>query len=842
MRYAETPWFSIRITVGALAGLLWLASAQAIEPSCTAPGFDSGVAAGQASYAGRVLFIKGGANAQLPGAGVRALAKDSPVCQGDTLVSGDGALVQLQMADGGKLVLREKTRMNIDTFANPSAKDGSERFAVTLIVGGLRAITGLIGRIHKDNYSIQTSTAVIGIRGTDHEVFFVPTAALPPERAAEAGTYNRVFSGATFLRTVQGQVVLGPRQVGFAPLTGASPFLLKALPNFLGALPTEIHGALRLQKEMQAAAEAAPKGSPDDATANGTASAVAQADVTAPAAGDSSDPGQPPAATTPDALQAVSEPPSDGTGTADDITTPVDVMIGNLKVDLTASSDQTMPAPAGSAYVGAHAANANGGNAVGSAISDDQNLTIHLESSTGLPVVVVNGPGGFNYQARRANIVDFGLATVDGAAAMWGLYDGGVVVDPASSAEQPLGFHHFAFAPGGATSPQVIASLSGNARFNNIVGYTQPTNESGLAGGKLLSCDVSVDLGAKPGVTGYAVNLVDALMREWEGGFTGFLSLNEFQGGKLPLTVRCGGTGCGSGSGNGSAAGVLIGDNAKGLITAYSLGTTTGQASTGTAVLSHESAIVTLPEPANSAYVGAHVDSGAAGITVTTGGLVTNYQNAGVQSDARTGLPVAVFDGQSGFNYQARQAKMLDFGSATVDGASVKWGLYDGGVSVELSTGIEKILDFHQFVLAPNGATSPDVIATLAGSASFGNIVGSTPPTGEGGLVGGKLQSLSINVDLGAKPGVTGYSVGVQDAKMRNWAGSFTGFSPLANFAAGKLPLTAQCSGAGCGSGSGSGSAAGILIGNNAMGLMTTYSLGTTTGQGVAGAAVLTRR
>ena len=43
----------------------------------------------------------------------------------------------------------------------------SGRTVFSLLKGGFRAITGLIGKTRKDDYSIQTSVATIGIRGTD---------------------------------------------------------------------------------------------------------------------------------------------------------------------------------------------------------------------------------------------------------------------------------------------------------------------------------------------------------------------------------------------------------------------------------------------------------------------------------------------------------------------------------------------------------------------------------------------------------------------------------------------------------------------------------------------------
>jgi hypothetical protein len=530
--------------------------------------------AGQPAYAGRVLFVRGMVKAQLGGAAARTLGRNDPVCEGDAIEAGDDAMVQLNMADGGRLALRPGTRMVIDAFANPEAQDGSENFSVSLVVGGLRAITGLIGKVNKGRYKINTSSAVIGIRGTDHEVFFVPAATLAPARIAEAGTYNRVFSGATYLQSADGRLHLGPKQIGFAPLKGA-PVQLKALPDFLGVLPTEIRSALQRQKQDDAEAKTSDKEKDPGETAE-----AAPDSETAAAPDDAS------ALAQTELKDAVNELQDEAA--VDELVVPVEVAIGNITIDLNTSADLTEPAPFGTAYVGASMIPVEEGAVTFThgAVTNDDDVNLHVDANTYAPAVMADGQGNVVYQSRRANILDFGYAEIDGAVAIWGLYDGGTVTDPATGDEVPAGFHHFAFAPGGVTPPDVIAGMSGSVRFANIVGFTQPTGEDGRIGGSLHALEVNVDLGAKPGVTGYAVRIEDAQARNWTGGFNGFVPLGEFAAGRLPLNARCDGAGCGSGTGTGSAAGVLIGGSAKGLITTYGLGTTTGQGVAGAAVLS----------------------------------------------------------------------------------------------------------------------------------------------------------------------------------------------------------------------------------------------------------------
>ena len=110
-------------------------------------------------------------------------------------------------------------------FANK--EDGTERGFFSLLKGGFRSITGLIGRGNKDHYGIRTPSATIGIRGTDHETVHLAVA-LPnlPE-----GTYNKVNTGAT---VVNGTLV-GANQVAYAPNLSTPASILPHIPPIFEA-------------------------------------------------------------------------------------------------------------------------------------------------------------------------------------------------------------------------------------------------------------------------------------------------------------------------------------------------------------------------------------------------------------------------------------------------------------------------------------------------------------------------------------------------------------------------------------------------------------------------------
>jgi hypothetical protein len=162
----------------------------------------------------------------------RLLARGGDVYSGDKVVTAEGALVQIRLADGGYMSVRPGTEMVFDRF-NYNDQDASKsNFLVSLVRGGFRSITGLIGRTNPGAYQIRTATATVGIRGTDHEPMVILD---QPGMAAlgAPGLYDKVNEGETFIRSKGGMLSLKRGDVGFSPLrAGGAPQMLTKLPDF----------------------------------------------------------------------------------------------------------------------------------------------------------------------------------------------------------------------------------------------------------------------------------------------------------------------------------------------------------------------------------------------------------------------------------------------------------------------------------------------------------------------------------------------------------------------------------------------------------------------------------
>jgi hypothetical protein len=143
-------------------------------------------ASASAAPAGEITHVSGAVMAQKPDGQSRILSVKSSVNEGDVLATSDNAYARVKFADGGEVVLRPSTQVKIDRFNFEEQKPQSDGMALSLLKGGLRAVTGLLGRRNPAAVRVATPSATIGIRGTTFNVLLVE----PP--AAQGGPRSEV--------------------------------------------------------------------------------------------------------------------------------------------------------------------------------------------------------------------------------------------------------------------------------------------------------------------------------------------------------------------------------------------------------------------------------------------------------------------------------------------------------------------------------------------------------------------------------------------------------------------------------------------------------------------------
>ena len=119
--------------------------------------------------AGYAEFLIGNVEAVAADGSRRALTKGSEIIVGDAINTAAGSRAQVRFTDGGYVSLQPNTVFRVDEFNYKNKTDGEEKGYFSLLKGGLRAITGAIGKVNRNTYRVATASATIGIRGTGYK-------------------------------------------------------------------------------------------------------------------------------------------------------------------------------------------------------------------------------------------------------------------------------------------------------------------------------------------------------------------------------------------------------------------------------------------------------------------------------------------------------------------------------------------------------------------------------------------------------------------------------------------------------------------------------------------------
>jgi len=206
---------------------------------------------------------------------VKILSLKSEVESGDTLVTEKNTYALVKFIDNSEITLKPGTTFKIENFAFDEGKPGGDSAAFNLVKGGLRSVTGLLGKRNKEKFEMKTPSATIGIRGTTFIAEWVepsaadvaaadqarlnyllastagpdqaapvqplpplPTPATPgPSGGQQPGLYIHVIDGLVQLTNQGGAKLFSPGQFGFTPNFQQPPIVLPQNPGIKFAPP-----------------------------------------------------------------------------------------------------------------------------------------------------------------------------------------------------------------------------------------------------------------------------------------------------------------------------------------------------------------------------------------------------------------------------------------------------------------------------------------------------------------------------------------------------------------------------------------------------------------------------
>ena len=179
-----------------------------------------------AQVVGAVTHLSGVLTVKRSDGSSAVLAVKSQIQQGDTLITESNTYTRVKFLDDAEIVLRPGSQLVVKSYLYDAEKPAQDNVALSLVKGGLRAVTGLVGKRNHDAVSFDTPTATIGIRGTHFGALFcqndcggVPT---PSGSTPANGLHVDVAQGAIVVANPAGQQVFQSGQFGYVA-SGTTP-------------------------------------------------------------------------------------------------------------------------------------------------------------------------------------------------------------------------------------------------------------------------------------------------------------------------------------------------------------------------------------------------------------------------------------------------------------------------------------------------------------------------------------------------------------------------------------------------------------------------------------------
>lgn len=200
----------------------------------------AGMAQAQSQPVGQVTHLSGLLTVRHADGSRKALAVKSAILQGDTLITEASTYARVKFVDDAEVVLRPGSEVAVSKYVYDEKKPENDSVAIGLVKGGLRAVTGLVGKRNHEAVNFGTPTATIGIRGTIFVAIVCEAdcsgIAGINGQAAAPGLYVQVFDGKINVANGAGQQDFSAGQFGYAGL-GAPPVIVPNNPGMVFSPP-----------------------------------------------------------------------------------------------------------------------------------------------------------------------------------------------------------------------------------------------------------------------------------------------------------------------------------------------------------------------------------------------------------------------------------------------------------------------------------------------------------------------------------------------------------------------------------------------------------------------------
>lgn len=156
------------------------------------------------------------------GTAKRSLAIGNLVYNAETLVSDEDSYAQLQFKDGSSVSIQAESSVHINDYKfNETGFE--DRSIFSLVQGGLRYVTGLMGKKDRTTFRLNTYAATMGIRGTDFSVNCIGD-------CSTGGIATHVYEGAISIQNKTGLYISTERSYSTVKDQQSTPIIYTESP------------------------------------------------------------------------------------------------------------------------------------------------------------------------------------------------------------------------------------------------------------------------------------------------------------------------------------------------------------------------------------------------------------------------------------------------------------------------------------------------------------------------------------------------------------------------------------------------------------------------------------
>lgn len=162
-------------------------------------------AAGPLPVAGRLVAFEGKVVIR-DGNKTRMAAVGDPLYSGETIIVGSPGHAALVLNDQSRVVLGQGSEYQLSSVRFNPDNPARGNVMTDLIKGGLRMMTGTLGKKKPENVKVNTVVATIGVRGTNFDVWCVPSGQHRRNQAIQLPNQAHVCDQALYVGTREGSV------------------------------------------------------------------------------------------------------------------------------------------------------------------------------------------------------------------------------------------------------------------------------------------------------------------------------------------------------------------------------------------------------------------------------------------------------------------------------------------------------------------------------------------------------------------------------------------------------------------------------------------------------------